>query len=175
MQSESIKLTKLGVLDQLAVAAQPQNRLALAAGSILGGLIPIASFIIAHYEAANTPEKWALVVAGMLYSGTSVFDWGTAAFHSRVKAIGFVVLTEGVSLFSTTMPLAIAAVSVLVAINAASTGCHLILDRKISRSAGARPSRARKNKAKKKMPAPKLTAVPRRAVLTELTSANSRA
>jgi hypothetical protein len=167
MNSDSIKLAKLGVLDQLSVATQPQHRLALGAGSILGGLIPIASFIIAHFEAASTPMKWILVLAGMLYSANSVFEWGTAAFHSRIKSLGFVVLVEGVSLFSTTLPLAIAAVSVLVAINAASTGCHLILDRKHARSAGAKPSRPRKSKPKKTRPRAKITTVSLRTALPD--------
>jgi hypothetical protein len=149
MHQDSLKIAKLGVLDQLSVATQPQNRLALAAGGILGGLIPIASYIIAHYEASATPVKWILVFAGMLYSGTSVYSWGSAAFHSQVKSLGFVVLIEGVSLFSNTFALSIAAVSVLVLINAASTGCNLLVDRRLARRAGARPSRARVKTPKK--------------------------
>lgn len=150
--------TKLGVLDQLAIAALPQHRLALIAGCILGGLVPAASYVMAHVEAYEHPLKWALVAAGMIYSAISVFDWSKTAFRNAVKAFGFVVLLEGVAIFASTQALSLAALFVLIAINATSTGCNLIVDRKASRAIASsmRPRSSSKKSLATKKRAPRL-------------------
>lgn len=125
----------LGVVDQVRVALRPKNRLAALLGAILGGFVPIASYVLAHHEIAPgtawalQPAPW-LVAGGLVYSAKTVFDWARAAFALRAKALGFVVLLEGVMTGSATRALALAALVILVGINAVSAGCQLSLARR---------------------------------------------
>jgi hypothetical protein len=135
------------ILDQIATALRPGNRLALAIAAILGGFIPAASYVVAHYEVAMSPAKWILVLAGLAYSGLTVFEWANIAFRSVLKSAGFVVLLEGISTFASTEALSLTAVSCLVFINAVATSTNLINDRKESRAcARAGTSRGRSAK-----------------------------
>jgi VIT1/CCC1 family predicted Fe2+/Mn2+ transporter len=124
---------KLGVLDQVAQATRSHNRLAFTVGGLLGGFIPVASFTICHYECEAQPYLWVLVVAGFTYSAITVYQWATIAFKHWAKAVGFVVLMEGVIFFSHTLWLSYAALGVLVLINGISTATNLIADRKLAR------------------------------------------
>ena len=88
------------VVSQVKASFKPHNRLATMMGFLLGGFVPIASYVVAHYEVSRTVEVWAqlssyLVLGGLVYSATTVYAWGTMAFRSGVKATGFVVLLEG--------------------------------------------------------------------------------
>jgi hypothetical protein len=153
---------KLGILDQISLAIQPKNRLASLVGGILGGFIPCASFVLAHIEATTNPVIWALVAAGMLYSALTVFQWSLIAFKYWPKALGFVILTEGVAIFAQTSLLAYGALTILVAINAVSTGYNLVADRRVNRAAAVvRPARKPVTAAKRKHVAtrPKATAL----------------
>lgn len=122
---------RLGVVGQVRAALSPANRLASALGFLLGGFVPAATYVVAHRELA-AGALWAqlgtyLVAGGLLYSARTVFDWGTLAFGLRVKALGFVVLLEGVMVTAHTAWLAGAALGYLVAINGAATACKLSL------------------------------------------------
>ena len=128
------------VVDQVREAFRRQNRLATGAGFILGGFVPVASFILAHYEVRPDAPLYSqvptlLVLAGLVYSAKTVFDWARVAFRHPAKALGFVVLTEGVMTFSHTPALAYAALTLLVVINGVATGCNLALDSKESATA----------------------------------------
>jgi len=110
-------------------AIMPENALATAMGAILGGFVPLATFTVAHQELGGTEwylqPKLALVLGGLLYSAKTVVHWGHLAFRDRTKALGFVILLEGVMIFSATAWLSYFALALLVAINAIATGVTL--------------------------------------------------
>jgi hypothetical protein len=90
--------------------------------------------VIAHHEAAplhslalGSSGPWALVAGGLAYSAKTVFDWAALAFANALKAVGFVVLLEGVMVTAHTPWLAFAALGYLVAINGVATACRLSL------------------------------------------------
>ncbi len=120
----------LGVLAQ--VSAATSRPVALAIGATVGGFVPIASFMLAHHEAPTRPVLWALVAAALIFSGLSVYEWTSKAFGSRLKALGFVILTEGIMLSTGNQYLAFAALALLVGINATATGAHLATERRQS-------------------------------------------
>lgn len=57
-----------------------------------------------------------------------MFQWGRLAFGSPVKALGFVVLAEGVMTFCSTAWRSVVALGYLVLINAIATGGTIALD-----------------------------------------------
>lgn len=118
------------VLQQVKLALSPGKRLPTLLGFLLGGFVPLASFIVAHYELNTalplyTQLSALLVLGGLLYSAKTVFEWGRRAFASGAKALGFVVLLEGVMVTSTTSWLGWVALGYLVLINGLATGCNL--------------------------------------------------
>jgi hypothetical protein len=125
----------LGVVDQVTAAFRPGARLATVLGFVLGGFVPLASYVVAHFEidravAFYEQVSTLLVLGGLLYSAKTVYAWGALAFRAPVKSAGFVVLLEGVMVFAQTQWLALAALTYLVAINGLAKGCNLTLDRK---------------------------------------------
>lgn len=119
------------VVSQVREAARPRNRLATTLGGILGGGVPVATYVLSHREVVvgATPlyaqlPAW-LVLGGLLFSALTVYQWGRAAFGSAAKAAGFAVLLEGVLTCSSTGWLSVGALAYLVAINAAATGVRL--------------------------------------------------
>jgi hypothetical protein len=145
--------TRLGVLEQVERSLKPGNRLATLMGAMLGGFIPLASYTIAHQEAPNKPVLWVLVACGLAYSALTVFDWARVAFRHPIKALGFCGLLEGVMTFSSTQWLGIAALTMLIVINGIATGCNLVADRRLARSAriGVVRSAAGQRKAQERM------------------------
>jgi hypothetical protein len=124
---------RLSLVDQVRRATYRKNRLAMWAGAILGGFVPLASYILAHYEVADRRGMWFLVGAALLFSAKSVFDFGCEAFDSPLKAFGFVMLLEGVMVLSSTWWLGGAALALLVGINAVETGTNLALDHSLAK------------------------------------------
>lgn len=123
---------QLGVIAQIKRAFKRGNRLAASVGLLLGGFIPLAVYVTAHQETSGltgtwqeVARTWILVVCGLAYSGKSVFEWARLAFASVVKALGFVVLVEGISVTSSVHWLGIAALVYLIGINSVSTACKL--------------------------------------------------
>ena len=129
----SVPVNQLGVIDQIVVAFERKNLLATLFGFWLGGIVPFAVYVTAHNSVQAQPSLWLLVVAGLIYSATTVFKWGTVAFTSKVKAVGFVVLLEGILTFSPEHGLAIAALATLMVINAIATASNLVANRRQSR------------------------------------------
>jgi hypothetical protein len=134
---KAVEVDDRGVIGQLRLAAQPKNRLALVVGVLLGGLVPVLSFWLAHHEIAAesgwmilTQVQTYLVLGGLAYSAKSVYQWGKEAFHCGWKAVGFLILVEGTMVFSGTMWLSVIALVYLVGINAVSTGVNLALGKK---------------------------------------------
>lgn len=120
-----------GPVEQLRDGFRPQSRLATMIGLFLGGFVPLASFVVAHYEVDRAAlfTAWQpqvlLVLAGLIYSAKTVYDWGKLAFRIPAKAFGFVVLLEGVMVTSSTRWLSFGALAYLILINAFATGCNL--------------------------------------------------
>ena len=110
------------IIAQIEVAAR--NPLPALIGALLGALVPSATFMVGHYELASWTEPKALIVlGGLVFSALTVFRWGRLAFGSSVKALGFVILAEGVMTFCSTAWLSLVALGYLVLINAIATGC----------------------------------------------------
>ena len=121
-------------VDQVRIALRPRNRLATSLGFLLGGFVPLASFFVAHFELSSLSPLYSqkalyLVLGGLAYSAKTVWQWGTIAFQNAFKAVGFVVLLEGVMVTSHIMWLAITALVYLMAINGIATGCNLTTQR----------------------------------------------
>ena len=110
----------------------PRAILATTLGVLLGGFVPLASFWLSHHELDATRPVYTQVTAyivagGLLYSAKTVYAWGKLAFHMSIKALGFVVLLEGVMILSCTPWLTTMALVYLIAINGVATGCNLAL------------------------------------------------
>jgi VIT1/CCC1 family predicted Fe2+/Mn2+ transporter len=128
-------LNQESIIGQVKTGFHAQNRLATSAGFLIGGFIPLATFLVAHFEVKATSPLWeqmptALVLGGLFFSAKTVFDWARLAFKHPVKALGFVLLMEGVMTFSQNFALSVAALAYLIVINGIATGCNLVLDYK---------------------------------------------
>jgi len=124
----------MAVVDEVELACHPRSRLATGLGVILGGVIPIATYLEAHYdlstaEPLHTQAAAYMVAGGLLFSAKTVFAWGKRAFSDGWKAAGFVLLLEGVMITSGVRVLPLVLLAILVAINGIATGCALSLDR----------------------------------------------
>jgi len=92
--------------------------------------VPVASYQLAHHEVVPgaalyaQPAAW-MVLGALCFSALTVYGWAKMAFGSGVKALGFVVLLEGVLVASQTPWLALGALGYLVAVNGVATGCRL--------------------------------------------------
>jgi hypothetical protein len=116
-----------GIVDQVRTSFARRNLLATMIGLPIGGFVPFGTYTVAHGEiSGNTDPMLILVACGLLYSATTVFQWGRMAFKgSTVKALGFAGLVEGIMTFSGQQALSIAALVILIGINAIATGCAL--------------------------------------------------
>jgi hypothetical protein len=124
----------MGVVDEVERAFNRQNRLATGLGFILGGVIPVTTYLVAHrgVDAARPLYEQAasyIVAGGLYFSAKTVLGWGERAFQDRSKAFGFVVLLEGTMITSQIPVLPLVLLAILVAINGIATGCALSLDR----------------------------------------------
>jgi hypothetical protein len=100
-----------GVVAQVRLALRPKARLATLLGCLLGGFVPLASYVVAHREVdtgtAHGLVSLLLVLGGLVFSAKTVFQWGQLAFQHGGKALGFTVLMEGVMTMSHTPWLAL--------------------------------------------------------------------
>lgn len=133
----------VGVVGQIRIAMS--NPAALVMGALLGGIVPVASYHLAHHESKGWDLALLLVLGGLVYSAKTVWAWGKLAFDCSWKATGFVLLIEGVMVTSKTPWLAVTALAYLVAINAIASGCSLALrdmpaPEKKSKKSSAMPS-----------------------------------
>lgn len=122
---------KVGVVKQIREAFTRRNSLGTTIGLLLGGFVPVGSFVLCHHELPRIEGAWAwrtialLVVGGLVFSAKTVWQWSAAAFQDRWKATGFVLLVEGTMVWSHTPWLSYAALGVLVGINGVATGVTL--------------------------------------------------
>ena len=121
---------KVGVIGQIKTAFSPGARLGTFIGIAVGGSPPVGSFVICHQELPEaTGWKWCvlalLAFGGLLFSAKTVWQWAAAAFQDKWKATGFVLLMEGIMVWSQTPWLAFYALGMLVFINAVASGVTL--------------------------------------------------
>lgn len=118
-----------GVVAQVKRALRPSARTATVLGFLLGGFVPLASWVVAHREYETTIGLWQLstllVLGGLIYSARTVYVWGTLAFSSPLKAVGWTLLLEGVMVLSRTGWLSFSALIYLIMINGTATACSL--------------------------------------------------
>lgn len=86
--------------------------------SVAAGFLPIASFVMAHYESKQNPYLWILVAAALAFSAPTLAAWAQKWCGHAVKAWGFTILLEGVMVASHTEWLSFAGLMILIAINA---------------------------------------------------------
>jgi hypothetical protein len=123
------------IVTQLECAVRhPQ---ATAIGAIVGGLVPWFARTLAHEE---VPTAWsdgshglalvmiAVVLGCACFSALTVYKFGRAAFGDSRKAFGFVLALEGVMLISHGGT-SLAALAILIAINAVGNGSVIALAR----------------------------------------------
>lgn len=106
------------------------NKPAASFGSALGLFPPLCAYTIMHF--VLNVKRWedllnpyAFVVLGaMMFSITTVYQWGRSAFDSRWKAVWLVITYEGAMVVVVDpMWLAALALVYLVSINAIATAC----------------------------------------------------
>lgn len=121
----------IGVVAQVRLALKPRNRLPTLIGFLLGGIVPLGCYWLAHHEQAAFTQagarSLALVFGGLAYSARTVYDWARMAFESAFKSVGFVVLLEGLMITSSTTWLSVLALGYLIVINGVATGVTLSL------------------------------------------------
>lgn len=144
------------IVDQFRMATQKQNRWATAAGFLIGGFVPSATFFLVHYGVTGCAWLWLIVAGGLLFSAKTVFEWGCVAFQNGWKAFGFCLLVEGVMTFSPAnlIALSISGLGMLALINGVATGCNLALNRKDAQAA-VKAARPPAPKQERKKPEPK--------------------
>lgn len=110
------------------------NKPAFLVGAALGGLVPSAAYSLAHFgldsslPLSSQPITVAMIGGALVFSAKTVYQWAETAFNGDwLKALGFVVLVEGVMTFAPPQLfwLSCIALAYLVAINAVATGCAL--------------------------------------------------
>jgi len=120
----------MSVVDQIWYATRADNLLGTLLGCVLGGLVPLLSYVEAHHDTSTyAPLRWALVGGGLVFSCATVWHWGSKAFESAYKAAGFVLLLEGAMVFSGVTWLGQVALGLLMAVNAIATGVALALQK----------------------------------------------
>ncbi len=109
------------------------QRLATVTGAIIGAVVPVLVYRIAHHHAAESPALWLIVAGGLLFSASSVYGWGMRLFgNAWYKAGGFTLLLELSTVFVKGWESKLA-LSVLILINAVNLAHALVV--------GNRPAR----------------------------------
>lgn len=103
------------------------QRLATVVGSIIGAVVPVLVYRIAHHHAGDTPALWLIVAGGLLFSASSVYGWGMRLFgNAWYKAGGFTVLIELSTVFVQGWESKLA-LSILILINAVNLAHALVV------------------------------------------------
>ena len=118
---------KLTVVNQIRRAFMRGQRLSAVLGVVLGGSIPVATYVMIHDPrgVAAYPMLWLLISGCLLYSAPKVFQWLTAATGSKAAAICFTLAAEGILTFVHIDSLTYLFLGILVFINAVSMACGL--------------------------------------------------
>lgn len=129
--SKRVKLVSIkeasSVIDQIRIAFGV-SAIGSLVGIILGSIVPLTTFMVAHYEWKKWLSIYTLLVAGgLLFSANSVFSWTKSAFRSSIKALGFVVLVEGAMICSKIVWVGYLGLAILIGINAVASGANLVI------------------------------------------------
>jgi hypothetical protein len=144
-------------------------------GALIGGVVPWFARTLAHEQ---VPAAWsagnfslvaimvAVVLGCALFSALTVYKFGRAAFGDAKKALGFTLALEGVMLVASGGT-SVAALAVLIAINALANGSVIALAREATckhRAAVARgaATRARSRAARSPVTIPVASTAPAR-------------
>lgn len=107
--------------------------LATAIGCVIGAIVPLLVYRIAHYHVSDTPALWLIVAGGLLFSASSVYGWGLKLFGGAwYKAGGFTLLIELSTVFVQGWESYIA-LSVLMAVNAVNMAHALVVGNRVAR------------------------------------------
>jgi hypothetical protein len=103
-----------------------RNPLAAWVGCLFGAAVPVATYLVSHYEASKgMPWLWTIVAGGLFVSAPTVYEWAQAAFQNRPKSLGFVLLLEGTMILSGIQAIALSCLGLLVVINAVGAAACL--------------------------------------------------
>lgn len=120
---------RLTVVQQVKHAFKPGGRIAAWIGLLMGGCAPMFTFGVVHFVIPHHPERsitlWAIAVGGLLFSAPKVYKWGLSAWGSKVEALGAVVFLEGILTSVPSLYLPLAALAILVFVNAVYSACKL--------------------------------------------------
>lgn len=124
----------LDVISQIKITFAWNNKLSALVGFTLGSFVPIATYFISHYEWMNNDGAvnnyysmfTLLVLGGLIYSITTVYGFVWKTLLSWYKAVGFVILIEGVMVISRQEWLSFWALGLLVLINGIGTAVNLV-------------------------------------------------
>jgi hypothetical protein len=109
------------------------QRLATSIGCVIGAIVPLLVYRIAHYHVSDTPALWLIVAGGLLFSASSVYGWGLKLFGGAwYKAGGFTLLIELSTVFVQGWESYIA-LSVLCLINAVNMAHALVIGNRVSK------------------------------------------
>ena len=131
VKSKRVKLVSVraanNVIDQTRIAFSV-SAIGSLVGIVIGSAVPLITYTIAHHEWKDWLTIYSvLIVGGLLFSANSVFFWTKAAFRSSIKALGFILLVEGAMVFSGIHWVNLLGLSILIGINAVSTGANLVM------------------------------------------------
>lgn len=112
------------------VSAAQKRAVGQVAAALAAGFLPIASYILAHFESKQNPMLWCLVAAALMFSAPTLVDWAKKWCGSKFKAVGFAVLLEGVMVFSHIQALSLCGLAILVLINS-SNAWELYVQKKV--------------------------------------------
>jgi hypothetical protein len=101
-----------------------QNGIASLGSLVMGGIAPITSFEVSHFQAPDLTKVnldassflWIVTLGLLVYSAPLVISW-FSRYVGMVKAVGFVVAMETTQTF-TSLSTAVPALMVLVVLNA---------------------------------------------------------
>ena len=106
------------------------QRLASLTGAVIGAVVPVLVYRIAHHHAEATPALWLIVAGGLLFSASSMYSWGLRLFGGAwYKAGGFTVLLELSTVFVEGWESKLA-LSVLILINSINLAHALVVGNK---------------------------------------------
>lgn len=145
-------MNSLPVTESIRKACLKTNRLGLTIASLVGALVPIGIFSIAHTDGVldRAQPLWAqplayLALGGLVYSALSVAAWTGRLHRNPVKGVVWTILVEGLMTLAPEQLawLSWVCLAYLVCINAISNGCNAALDRSESHKErrARRPSR----------------------------------
>ena len=139
------------ILAQIGTTFHPDNWLAAVLALIFGGIIPVITFVVKHYD-VKTDESLLgqvmvyIVAGGVCFSSITVFKWASVAFRTTkivkidgvetevetligpIKAFATVRLIEGTMIFTSIFWLSCLALGILILVNGVAVACNLILD-----------------------------------------------